>query len=751
MNFVRNISTVNINAITVCSKKELLRDFVVQNDVDIVLLQEVAFDDFCFIPSHHAIVNRSDANVGTAILIRKTIPFEQIIMCPTGRLISVVIGGLNVINVYGHSGSQHSAERDDLFQNTIAPHLNKGQQILIGGDFNCILDAVDCRGKYKPFSKGLRNLINLFQLEDLGLKNRDYTFLRLNSASRLDRFYGGKDFVRQVKKYVTMPVPFSDHHAVVLKFEVSSQNIPPAMGRGYWKINASLLADDETSEEFAQVFASLKQRRKHAVSFSEWWSYDFKNKVKSFYKSKAFEFNRAHAIKKGSCYSQLNDLMRQQSDGLDVQEKMSSVKSVLVGLEEQRLASLRNKVQPSTMLESEKLSIYQVSRVMKRGFITPQLTIETPEGYTTKQAVHDHFEKQFSKPQEQQRSAYSALNHINKLLPQNMGNNLMSPIGEQELLATIKSATRKKAPGPDGLTYEFYERHFELLKQDLLKLFNGFLDGSITIQENFSNGIIVLIFKSGNRNDLQNYRPISLLNTDYKILAKLCARRLKACMELLIGEGQTAGLEGKSCTQNLDKLRTVVARGQQSKRMQFALLSLDLQKAFDSVDHTRLWETLAKYQLPGQFIEFVRKLYGNASSQVLVNGALTTSFRIFRSVRQGCPLSMLLFSLYVEPLIRQLYDSTMGLMIEGRFYKIMAYADDLTLIVRNNEEFDLVMSIVTDFAIQAAIQINFQKSGFLRFNNCSLGPQMIQEKQEFKILGIIIRDNYRDMIRSNFD
>lgn len=750
MNYVRKICTVNINAIAIESKKILLKEFILRNDLDAVLLQEVSFNDFSFLPSHHAIVNRSEQNVGTALLIRKTIPFDQIMMDPCGRIISVVVDGLNLVNIYGHSGSQYNAERDDLFQNMISPHLCKGNLLVLGGDFNCILDGPDMKSNNKVYCKGLRNLVSLFKLVDLGSASRQFTFLRHNSASRLDRFYCDKEFIHRAKKYETLPVPFSDHHAVVLTFEINIQNAVPIIGRGHWKINDFLLKDEATSEGFIQVMSELKQRRKHELNFSEWWSYDFKSKAKQYYKNKAFDFNQANARKKAKHYSELNKLIEQQAEGLNVQPRMSMVKSAIVEVEEQRLSSFRSKVQPSTMLENEKLSIYQVSKLVKRGFNTPVMKLHSPDGLSTKQLVQDHFEKQFRKPSIQQ-AEYAALRHIGKVLPRDLGNNLVEPISEEELRRTIESATKKKTPGPDGLTYEFYEKHFDSLKYDLLRLFNGFLDGSIPPQENFAKGIIILIPKSGDQNDLQNYRPISLLNTDYKILVKICATRLKVCMESLVGDGQTAGLEGKSCVQNLDKIRTVVARTQQGKRVKIALVSVDLQKAFDSVDHDRLWETLAKFGIPTQFITLIRRLYADASSQVMVNGFLTSSMKIQRSVRQGCPLSMLLFSLYVEPLIRQLHDSTLGLMIEGNWIKIMAYADDLTLIVRNDYEFDLVMSILKDFALQAAISINFEKSGYIRFNNCKLGPQMIQEKQQIKILGVIFKDKWKDMIKCNFD
>lgn len=93
--------------------------------------------------------------------------------------------------------------------------------------------------------------------------------------------------------------------------------------------------------------------------------------------------------------------------GWTLREKMNNVKSVIVGLKEPRLSSLRTKLQPSTMLESEKLRTFQVPWIMKRDLNTPQLEIEPAEGYITKQAVHDRFLKQVSGSQVHQKSIYA--------------------------------------------------------------------------------------------------------------------------------------------------------------------------------------------------------------------------------------------------------------------------------------------------------------------------------------------------------
>lgn len=751
MNFVRKVCSINLNAISIEAKKYLLKDFVIRHDVDVALLQEVAFSNFSFIPTHHAVVNRSSTNVGTAILIRKTLPFDETLMDPNGRITSIAFDSINVINVYGHSGSQAKAEREDLYEDRIIAHMDKPKtrHVLLGGDHNCILEADDCKSKNKPLSQALQALVSGYQLRDVGLPGRRFTFHRGESASRLDRMYTDKTLAGRITKFETLPVAFSDHHAILATYTIVRDDATPAVGRGYWKINDYLLRDPETTAGFREALVELKQRRKYTNSFSEWWSYDFKNKVKQFYKGKAIQFNQTNSVRKARFHKRLEELTEKQAEGENVQDEIEVAKTKLVDAEHSRLASYRNRHQPATLLESERLSMYQMSKIVKRGFNSPLLEV-SPESGNNKQVVYDHFKETFAKRQGLSPS-HAVLDHVSKSLPREANDKLIAAVEAEELKTIIQRSSKKKAPGPDGLTYEFYEQHFDELKDDLLKLYNGAIAGRVPLQENFSSGVITLIPKTGNKSDLSNYRPISLLNTDYKILTKILAARLSTCMHLLLGDGQTAGVHNQSCVDNLDRLRTIIARAQETKRVKFALLSLDLEKAFDSVDHDMLWQTLERFQVSGQFIALLKQLYRNASSQVLVNGFLTASFKIARSVRQGCPLSMLLFSLYLEPLIRRLHDKLVGMMINNTFFKVSAYADDLTILVRNDEEFDLVMFLVSQFSTAAGITLNSKKSAFLRLNNCKIGPQRIPERSELKILGLIVKDRWKDMVQVNYD
>lgn len=141
MIFIRKIATLNINAIGTDTKKSLLKDFIWNNDLDVIFLQEVSFESFAFIPSHYAYVNISSTNKGTAILLRKNIEPKSVLLNPNGRISSIVFDNANFVNIYAHSGAQFKKQRDILFTEDVIPHLSGDYPNILLGDFNCILNA----------------------------------------------------------------------------------------------------------------------------------------------------------------------------------------------------------------------------------------------------------------------------------------------------------------------------------------------------------------------------------------------------------------------------------------------------------------------------------------------------------------------------------------------------------------------------------------------------------------------------------
>lgn len=760
MTFSKKVGTINLNAIQTKVNKQLLNDFVHLNDLDIVFCQEVHFEDFSFISSHKAFVNISCQNKGTAILIRKNQDFRNLIYDPSGRIVSIVCNDVNYVNVYAHSGSDKRKERDDLFRNSITPHVVKPgcSHTVIGGDFNCVLAKKDSRNSSANIGAGLKDMVSALQLKDAGQEKgcTGFTFHRCDSASRLDRFYVSRDFLDTILEVKNVAVAFSDHHAVVLKFEVDPQHLC-RRGRGYWKLNPAFLKDDSISNRFLVEYEGLRARPVHLMNRSIWWNHVVKKKITWFYQEQGRLFNRRISSAKSTQYQKLNELAVDLGNGLDVRAEIAIVKSRLMEMECQRLQYLGNKLSGTSLIENEKMNIFHVSNQVHRLSASSSFKLLdngalTDDQDRLKAIIQGFYSNCFMNDplQADEGVVAEALGSVSKTLSVEQANQMLRPISEDELKSTSLAAAKKKSPGPDGLSYEFYLTHFDIVKEDLLKLFNGYLDGSLKPPKEFSAGIITLIPKEADAASLDKYRPISMLNTDYKLFTKILANRLHAVLGDLLGEGQSACLQSGSCAENLKKLRKVMLRTAESKRFKAFLLSTDLEKAFDKVNHKFLWRIMDKFGIPQAFIDCIKNLYEPATSRVIFNGFMTKEIVIGSSVRQGCPLSMALFVLYIEPLIRRIAENVQGVLMDNQFVRVIAYADDLAILVRNDAEFDLVLQIVNSYALSSCVKLNKQKSCFLRLNGAKCGPQQFREVTQLKILGVMFTERWKDIVNINY-
>ncbi|KAL1394543.1 hypothetical protein pipiens_011884 [Culex pipiens pipiens] len=259
-----------------------------------------------------------------------------------GRILSIVCDDINLVNVYAHSGTNKKRERDDLFRDEITPHVIKGNcsHTVIGGDFNCVLNKRDSRSTSANLCQGLKDLTTSMHLKDVANvrngSNVEFTFHRAGSASRLDRFYVSAQFLDKVVEIRTVPVAFSDHSAVVMKFLVD-QSALCQRGRGYWKLNSSLLNKDDISCRYVVDFYQLKDREIYTRNRSTWWNTVVKPKTQFFFKNESRIFNCRINSAKSELYAKMYDLAAERRNGADNRNQLQEVKSELMRMELDRL------------------------------------------------------------------------------------------------------------------------------------------------------------------------------------------------------------------------------------------------------------------------------------------------------------------------------------------------------------------------------------------------------------------------------
>ena len=273
------------------------------------------------------------------------------------------------------------------------------------------------------------------------------------------------------------------------------------------------------------------------------------------------------------------------------------------------------------------------------------------------------------------------------------------------------------SPGSDGLTTSWYRVFWRNISNTLVNSFNtSYKSNSLSLSQR--RGIITLLHKGKNlsRNELGNLRPISLTNTDYKILAKSLANRLKKVAGEIINEDQNGYLKGRHSGIVIRAVDDIIEYTD-TMNMSGAILSLDYSKAFDSISKEFMLKSLHKFGFGPGFINWISILNSCSMSCILYNGWLSGNFPLECGIRQGCPISPLCFILACEllackirqtPNIKGINLSSVG----GEFcqIKIAQYADDTTLFLEDEHSIYESLDVIQTFSEISCLKLNRNKT-----------------------------------------
>ena len=230
----------------------------------------------------------------------------------------------------------------------------------------------------------------------------------------------------------------------------------------------------------------------------------------------------------------------------------------------------------------------------------------------------------------------------------------------------------------------------------------------------FAKGWMCPIFKANkpDRTRVENYRPITILNTVYKLFTSVLSGRLAKHAPQIIHQDQAGFVRGRSIFDQV-RLAQTMLNYTEATDQNGVIVALDQEKSHDKIDHEYLWKVLKKFNLPESFIDTVKSLYAVADTVVVINGVMSTPFKVTRGVRQGDPLSCLLFDLAIEPLACTMRASTLqGFKVPGVIDKILTslFADDTTVFLSEHDEFSELLNILDLWCKTSKARFNKDKT-----------------------------------------
>ena len=296
-----------------------------------------------------------------------------------------------------------------------------------------------------------------------------------------------------------------------------------------------------------------------------------------------------------------------------------------------------------------------------------------------------------------------------------------APISEEEVRNSIMQIRSGKSGGPDGILIEMLKNTMFFIIPVLTKLFNKLLDVG-DFSESWGQSILCPILKKGNVNDPNNYRGISLIDVLNKTFTGILNDRIyKYCIENnKIDEAQAGFRKGYSTTDNIFTLHAMVQKYLSKRGGRFYCLFIDFTKAFDTVDHYKLLSSLNNKGIGGKVFKILLSMYKKLKSCVRANQSFTEFFDCNVGTRQGCKLSPILFSLFINDIVQELRNNCQnGIFISQNIPEIfvLLYADDIANCADTIRNLQMQLNIVELFCKNTGMVVNINKTKIIVFRN----------------------------------
>lgn len=728
------VITLNVCGLRDVNKRLSLMQWLSHLCPDIVCLQETHvtsrteadswFSPFGFLT---IVAPGSSHSCGSVILYRPRLIFCRSWTEQSGRFLMAEFSDRNFIYRIACIYAPNRNPERDSFLASIVNHVDLTVPTILCGDFNAVFDrTLDRRGTgagspYRDSSSALSTLFRNCCVIDtwryLHPGRAAFSWMRPDGAhaSRIDFFGCPIPWITGVHTCDFLVCPYSDHSAVVTELTIPSR-IPKGPGR--WRLNVSLLHDDAFVSAVENFWTAWRAQKRLLPSLQAWWERG-KERIKGIAIKFGSRKKKTEASSRDLLTALANHLRDRIDSGftslLDVYERTLAR---IAALDRQAAEGARVRARVQWVEEGEASTRFFLRLERKHALEEWVSAIRGPDGALKSdidgilRSWVTFFSSLFSASPTDASVQDELLSNVSARLPLGSGHSCDGLLTVAEIHKALKGAATGKSPGSDGLPVEFYSRFWHIIGEDLVDVLNSSYQAG-RLPRSLRGALITLIFKKGDRTDPKNWRPISLLNCDYKLCARALAGRLLSVLQHVVHPDQSCGVRGRFIGENVTLLRGIVDYTTESHTAG-AILSLDQEKAFDRVDWSFLFRILDHLGFGSSFVSWVRLLYSGVFSSIFVNGYTSEVFFPSRGVRQGCPLSPLLYVLSIEVLAANLRASKVisGLALPGVTTPLPVtslYADDTSVIALSDAAIREVFHIFARFALGTGAKLNLGK------------------------------------------
>ncbi len=734
------LATYNVNGCHDTDKRQNTLQFLKSHNLDICLLQETHST-----PDTESLWNTewrgnslfchgTNTSQGLAVLFSENLNYDisSVGFPVQGRCIH--LHGtfrdmkLNIFNIHAPNNGK---ERADFFKNLLRyiNDLDNDDACIVAGDFNTTLEPqIDRRSGKEPHvaaMNSLRDMITAVKLVDT-YRNQNPDKIAFtwssdckskNAASRLDRFYVSDFFYPSVINTEILDSYKSDHCLVRLRITKPDQKHNPSP---HWCLNTEILNEASYNDEIETFWRSWQRCKADYKSLSLWWEIG-KNRIRLISKMYSRKRNKNSLAEENDLKNIISDLEKLPKPLIEDNDlNLEYTKNQLRIIQENKIqgACIRSRFKFSKEFNTPSPYFYRFEKKENSKRKISHLIADNgevvcePEGI--KQIATAFYTNLYSKEETDSSAQDTLLQNLPVVGDENK-EMCDQPISLEELTAAVTSSSNSKTPGLDGLPFEFYKTFWETIGQDLLDVINYAIENN-DLPISCKRSVITLIPKKGDLGLIKNWRPVSLLCSDYKLLTKVLSNRLKKCLPEIIHPDQSYTVPNRTITHNVSLIRDIIFFAN-TNNIDLAILSLDQEKAFDRIDHEWLQRCIKTFGFGDFFTSCIKLLYTDAQCLLKLNSSLCAPFKFSRGIRQGCPLSGSLYALAIEPLLNhiRLDKSIQGITLPGcqEQTKQSAYADDLDIVVIDDTSFLGVQRAIELYERSSSSKINYPKSSGL--------------------------------------